>query len=163
MTSSEEKKCRDCDFKAPVEEWAFVTETRRKVLCVNCSFRDCAREFCSFSAPLKDWKIKADGKPGKWCEHCCDVSVKKGERVKERGRERKMGTYVKIDYGPWEGKPTIIPLVEPDALERERLQELRNQKYIQCPGCKRELLKTSLAKHQAKSCPVSKGVAVSHG
>ena len=44
--------------------------------------KECAREFCSFSAPLKDWKIKTGGVPGKWCEHCCDVAVKKSERVK---------------------------------------------------------------------------------
>ena len=79
--------CRDCDFKAPIEEWEFVTEGRRKVLCVECSFRYCAREWCSFKAPLETWKIKTGGVPGKWCEKCCDVArtreLNKSDAVKK--------------------------------------------------------------------------------
>ncbi len=85
MTSSEEHKCRDCDFKAPVDEWTVLSNGRDKVLCVECTFRYCTR--CSFKAPLKTWKIKKGGVAGKWCEKCCTWSCKKEKQIREDKRE----------------------------------------------------------------------------
>jgi hypothetical protein len=85
MTSSEDKKCRDCEFKAPVDEWAVLSNGMKKVLCVDCAFRYCTR--CDFKAPLKTWKIKAGGVPGKWCEKCCAWSKQKEKKIRDEKRE----------------------------------------------------------------------------
>ena len=135
MTSSEEQKCRDCDFKAPVEEWEFVIEGRRNILCVECSFRYCAREWCSFKAPLKTWKIKSRGVPGKWCERCCDVArqrqLNKSEEVKEDDKARDKARCSTEAF-------------------REKANEkgrLRNSVLVTCPDCKKEMQPGSLPKH----------------
>ena len=92
MTSSEEKKCRDCDFKAPVDERPVLSNGGDKVLCVEWTFMYCTR--CSFKAPLKTWKIKAGGVPGEWCDKCCAWSRQNesntSEEVKAYDNERSL-------------------------------------------------------------------------
>ncbi len=124
MTSSEEQKCRVCDFKAPIEEWEIVTEGRRKVLFVECSFRYCTREWCSFKAPLKTWKIKAGGVLGKWCERCCEVAktrkLNKSDEVKEDDYKR---------------------------------NQSRKSVMVKCPNCNKEIQTVYMSKHlRTKSC-----------
>jgi hypothetical protein len=155
--------CKTCKFgDGRVRQWRYEEDGVPGFRCPKCThpdLRKCGREFCSFWAPPKDWKINAKGETSKWCEHCLDVSRKKGERVKERKKEQLNGTFVPIEYGEWEGKLWANKKYEDfcDKLAtscdiEERKEVGRAKLYIKCPGCNKELLKTSLSRHQAKSC-----------
>ncbi len=113
--------------------------------CTHPDLRKCGREFCSFWAPLKDWKIKAGGVPGKWCERCCDLAVKKSARVKERKQQ--------ADDDDSDGYVTCT--VYRTRAERDAMNERAGiTKFLMttCPDCKKEMQRASLPRHKNKSC-----------
>jgi hypothetical protein len=72
MTSSEEnRKCRTCEFTAPVIDWKVYPEGDPfNVICYECRCMQC--KVCKYSAPVSTWRIEIDGVKSLRCFKCAD-------------------------------------------------------------------------------------------
>jgi hypothetical protein len=77
MTSSEEKKCRICEFTAPVSDWKVYPEQYdpRNILCVECRYQYC--KVCKYDGRVSTWRYEEDGVSGKRCPSCADGTFRK--------------------------------------------------------------------------------------
>ena len=87
MTSSDERKCRNCEFTAPVSEWKVWEEGHpHNVLCYECRYMRC--NVCKYSGRVRTWRYEEDGVSGKRCPSCVDGTFLKCSRCEFAGPRR---------------------------------------------------------------------------
>ncbi len=84
MTSSEEKKCLNCEFTAPVTDWKVFEEGHPfNVLCYECRAMYC--KVCKYSGRVSTWRYEENGVSGKRCPSCADGTYRKCTRCDNAG------------------------------------------------------------------------------
>ena len=130
MTSSEERKCTRCSFKAPLDTWKLKVKGVPGKWCENCC--DWARK--------KDTQIQEQKREDRISlyEHLNGPMGSGGGNGVEACRR------LYVEHCVREG----IDIVKADA-RRDRQHEKWNR-FSRCPGCDKEMHTTNLASHQAK-------------
>ncbi len=133
MTSSEERKCTRCDFKAPLDTWKLKVKGVPGKWCENC---------CDWSRKQeKDIKERERESRIGFYEYLNGPMGSGGGNGVEAARR------LYVEHCVREG----IDIVKADAL-RDRQHEARMKKWSQCPDCHKEMQINSIATHQAKAC-----------
>ncbi len=80
MASSDERKCRNCEFSAPVSDWKVYPDQydSRNILCYECLYMHC--KVCDYSGRVSTWRYEEDGVSGKRCPSCADGTYRKCTR-----------------------------------------------------------------------------------
>ena len=76
MASSDERKCIECVFSAPVSDWKVWPQGDcNNVLCFECRIMFC--KVCKYSGRVRTFRYEEDGVSGFRCPKCTDPTLRK--------------------------------------------------------------------------------------
>jgi hypothetical protein len=158
MTSSEERKCKKCEFSAPVSDWKVFPEYHPfNVLCYECREMSC--KVCKYSGRVRTWRYEGGGVTGKRCPLCADPTLRKCTRCEfteplanwKIKKDGVPGKYCEYCCAAQQRRQNAKD-EEEKAFDNER-SRLRNGVMVKCSKCNREVQVSYLKKHlKSKRC-----------